>query len=111
MAVTPFAGQVGLDNQPLAMTATHISPDTTRGSEILSWAGMSHSVFAMLGRERSFRRVFIDSTIEAIYRRRNLVERFFCQIKHFRRIATRYDKLAERFASFVCLVCIVVSMR
>jgi len=39
-----------------------------------------------------------------IYKHRNLVERFFCRIKHFRRIATRYDKLAERFASFICLV-------
>lgn len=38
------------------------------------------------------------------YRRRNLVERLFCRIKQYRRIATRYDKLAERFASFVCLV-------
>lgn len=37
------------------------------------------------------------------YRNRNLVERFFCRIKQFRRIATRYDKLAERFASFVAL--------
>lgn len=41
---------------------------------------------------------------QAIYRHRNLVERFFCRIKHFRRIATRYEKLAERFASFVSLV-------
>lgn len=37
------------------------------------------------------------------YKNRNLVERFFCRIKQFRRIATRYDKLAERFASFVAL--------
>jgi GGDEF domain-containing protein len=37
------------------------------------------------------------------YKNRNLVERFFCRIKQFRRIATRYDKLAERFASFVVL--------
>jgi transposase len=48
---------------------------------------------------------------KAIYRHRNLVERFFCRIKHYRRIATRYDKLAERFASFVCLVGAIVCMR
>ena len=29
-----------------------------------------------------------------IYKDRNLIERFFSKIKHFRRIATRYDKLA-----------------
>lgn len=37
------------------------------------------------------------------YKHRNLVERFFCRIKHFRRVATRYDKLARRFESFVHL--------
>ena len=30
----------------------------------------------------------------ALYRERNLIERFFNKIKHFRAIATRYDKLA-----------------
>ena len=42
------------------------------------------------------------------YKSRNLVERFFCRIKQFRRIATRYDKLAARFASFVALVASVI---
>jgi len=35
---------------------------------------------------------------------RNLIERLFCRMIHFRRIATRYDILAQRFASFVALV-------
>lgn len=43
-----------------------------------------------------------------MYKNRNLVERFFCRIKQFRRIATRYDKLAERFASFVALAAAVI---
>ncbi|MGH8033181.1 MAG: transposase, partial [Luteimonas sp.] len=34
---------------------------------------------------------------------RNLVERFFCRIKQFRRIATRYEKLAARFTAFIQL--------
>ena len=40
-----------------------------------------------------------------IYRDRNLIERFFARLKHFRRIATRYDKLAASFLSFVHLAC------
>ena len=28
-----------------------------------------------------------------LYRRRNEVERFFCRLKRFRRIASRYDRL------------------
>ena len=43
-----------------------------------------------------------------VYCRRNLIERLFCRIKQFRRIATRYDKLARRFASFVLIVCACV---
>jgi transposase len=31
----------------------------------------------------------------ALYYARNLVERFFNKLKHFRAIATRYDKLAR----------------
>ena len=38
-----------------------------------------------------------------IYRRRHRVENFFEKIKRYRRVATRYDKLAETFLGFVCL--------
>ena len=40
----------------------------------------------------------------AIYRQRNQVERFFCRLKHFRRVATRFDKLARNFLAAVLLV-------
>lgn len=39
-----------------------------------------------------------------LYKHRNLIERFFCRLKHFRRIATRFDKLASRFSSFIAIV-------
>lgn len=32
-----------------------------------------------------------------VYKARNLVERLWCRLKDFRRIATRYDKLARNF--------------
>lgn len=48
-------------------------------------------------------RIVQRSFDQHLYKNRNLVERFFCRIKQFRRIATRYDKLAERFASFVAI--------
>jgi len=43
-----------------------------------------------------------------IYKNRNLIERFFSRIKQFRRIATRYDKLAKSFLSFLHLACAFV---
>lgn len=39
-----------------------------------------------------------------LYRQRNLVERFFNRIKHFRGIATRYDKHPENYLAAVKLV-------
>jgi transposase len=40
-------------------------------------------------------------------RRRNLIERMFCRMKDWRRIATRYDRLAENVLSALALVAIV----
>jgi transposase len=46
-----------------------------------------------------------------LYRARNLVERFFNKIKHCRRVATRYDKLAASYLAFVQLVSIRLWLR
>ena len=44
----------------------------------------------------------------ALYRERNLIERFFNKIKHFRAIATQYDKLATNFLAAVRLVSAII---
>ena len=41
------------------------------------------------------------------YRSRNLIERMFGRLKDFRRIATRYDKLARNFLAAVTLAAAV----
>ena len=46
-----------------------------------------------------------------IYKERNLVERFFNKIKHFRRIATRYEKTAISFAAMLFLVGAMIWLR
>jgi transposase len=38
------------------------------------------------------------------YRRRHAIENYFCRIKDWRRIATRYDKLARSFLAATALV-------
>jgi transposase len=42
------------------------------------------------------------------YKDRNLIEPTWCRIKDFRRIATRYDKLARNFASSVALAAVII---
>jgi transposase len=73
-----YDGQRAMD----AIAATGAKPVVPRRTTTASW--------------RSF-----DATI---YKDRNLIERFFSKIKHFRRIATRYDKLARNYAGFLNLV-------
>jgi putative transposase len=43
----------------------------------------------------------------AAYRLRNLIERAFCRLKDWRRVATRYDKLAINYAATVSLAILV----
>jgi transposase len=44
---------------------------------------------------------------KASYRKRHVVENFFAELKTFRRVATRYDKLADTFFGWVMLAVIV----
>ena len=44
----------------------------------------------------------------ALYCERNLIERFFNKLKHFRAIATRYDKLAIIFLAGVYLASAII---
>ena len=46
-----------------------------------------------------------------LYKERHLVECFINKIKHFRRIATRYDKTAQAFMSMICIACMMVWLR
>jgi transposase len=43
-----------------------------------------------------------------VYRQRNLIERMFARLKDFRRVATRYDKLAANFLASVLIAAIVI---
>jgi transposase len=42
------------------------------------------------------------------YRQRNLIERMFARLKDFRRVATRYDKLARNFLAGVLLAATLI---
>jgi transposase len=52
-----------------------------------------------------------SASVTYLYRARNRVERFFNKIKHCRRIATRYDKLAANYLAFVQLASIRLWLR
>ena len=57
------------------------------------------------------RRVNIPSFSPFLYRYRNLVERFFGKIKHFRAVATRFEKHDANYLAIVKLVAARIWMR
>jgi len=46
-----------------------------------------------------------------LYRQRNAVERFFSKLKHFRAIATRYDKRDDNFLASIQLASLRIWLR
>ena len=46
-----------------------------------------------------------------LYKERNIIERMYGKLKHFRRVATRYDKLAESYMSFVLVAAIYLWLK
>lgn len=45
------------------------------------------------------------------YKQRNVVERCFNKLKQFRAIATRFDKLADRYLAGVTIGCLILWLR
>ena len=44
----------------------------------------------------------------AIYRQRNIIERMFCRLKDWRRIATRFNRNVKNFLSAIVLAATVI---
>lgn len=48
---------------------------------------------------------------EELYKERNIIERLFNKLKHFRRVATRYDKTAASFMAFLNIAAIYLWLK
>jgi transposase len=48
---------------------------------------------------------------EHLYRERHRIENLFARLKHYRRIATRYEKLHATFSAMLSLACILVWLK
>ena len=73
------------------------------------------AIIAMAGAQtvipsKRIRKVFIPHDAIA-YKLRNRIERFFNKLKHFRRIATRYDRRAAYFLAALHLANAMIWMR
>lgn len=46
-----------------------------------------------------------------LYKTRNIIERYFNKLKNYRRVATRYDKSAQNFLSFVLIAATLINTK
>lgn len=86
------------------ITGSHIIGDKAYGSAtIRNWISAQQGSYVIPPKANSQNPWKVDWNL---YKERHLVECFFNKIKHFRRVATRYDKLAKSFLSFVYVAAI-----
>lgn len=94
--------------------------------DLVSFAGPLERLIADKAYDtNAFRRLLAEQATEAVipssarrnpliphdaiaYRQRNLIERMFGRLKDFRRIATRYDKLARNFLAAVTIAAVII---
>lgn len=109
MAIT--AGQLGdapaaFDLIAAVPAAAVLAADTAYDSDRLRQALIARGTQPVIPNNPTRRRLHpFDAHA---YRRRNVIERTFSRLKDFRRVATRYDKLATTYAATVYLAAIVI---
>ncbi|MER8911894.1 IS5 family transposase [Mesorhizobium sp. M0854] len=90
---------------PRAIVLADKAYDADRIRELIQQQGATPNIPAK--RNRKWKLCFS----KRLYRERNLIERFFSKLKHFRRVATRYDKLAANFLAMIQLASIRLWLR
>src|SRR5437870_6276906 len=81
------------------LTRNRIDPGSSPG-----WLSLENALAEPPDRMALDKRIRHD---KQAYKDRNVIERCYCRLKDFRRIATRYDKLARNYFSALCLVAAV----
>ncbi len=107
------AGQVGDITQAETLIedlpGEHLLADKAYDGDRLRTTIAARGMIAVIPSNRS-RSIAIDYDQE-LYKERHLVECLINKIKHFRRIATRYDKTACSFIAMLCLCGTMIWLR
>ncbi len=88
------------------MKATHLLADKGYDADYVIEASQAMGAVAVIP-PKSNRKIQRDYDRD-LYKERNLIERMFNKLKQFRRIATRYDKRASSFLSFIHLAATLI---
>jgi len=110
----PAAMLVGAGNEADVSRAQEVLAEMERG-QLVGDKGYDSDELRQWLRNRSIQpcipprsnRLRPEPYSKAAYRKRHHIENFFEKLKRFRRVATRYDKLAVTFFGFVCLAAVL----
>lgn len=91
------------------ITGSHILADRAYGSEeIHSYIVGRGATYVIPPKQNAKQPWHVDWHL---YKERHLIECFFNKLKQFRRIATRYDKLASPFLAFIYVAAITILLK
>jgi transposase len=122
MVIRLTPGQVGDSTQFAALMNTGVVPRRGRGrpklrpKRVVADKGYSSGSIRAFLRSKGIRVTIPRKSNErrrgsfdkAAYRERNRVERCFNRLKQYRRIATRYEKMAENYLAMVLIGAILM---
>ena len=86
------------------LSPKHVIGDKGYDSDLLRDTIRRQGAKPVIPARKGTRRRRLDRTK---YKLRNVVERFFNRIKHFRRVATRYEKTDSNYFGFLCLASLI----
>lgn len=89
------------------LEAEHVIGDKAYDSDDLRQTIRSSGAKPVIPSRKGIRRRRYD---KELYKNRNIIERFFNRLKHYRRVATRYDKTDPNFLGFVLLAAVFVTV-
>lgn len=94
----------------LVQTADYLMADKGYDSESIREKARAYRMIPVIPRRSNSTKE--NAEFDAyLYQIRHLVENIFARLKHFRSIATRFEKLARNFKSMLCLACTVICLR
>lgn len=90
--------------------ADYLLGDKGYDAENIREKARHHGMIQIIPR-RSHSKKNNDEFDSHLYKARHLVENIFAKLKHFRSIATRFEKLARNFKSMLFLACSIICLR
>jgi len=94
---------------PPEPSLTHVIMDKAYDSQDIRAHLLKHDIVPVIP-PKSNRRISLDYD-KNLYKLREKVERFFNNLKQFRRIATRYEKLSRTFQALIHLVAVWIIIK